>query len=176
MRSTWRLCVADGRSASVWPAHHSPGSLHPTHPHAVLIPHPPRPLPNTGTSITGATVSDHAGVRRVHFIFDRGLRKFKGDLRFWLQYIDFAQRSQSTHALGRILAKYVVVPQPALLERIASGTCLLGRARALGARFLGPPFSKDLWRVLTSLSLSLSRQCPPIPPARRAPVDPRGVL
>ena len=47
----------------------------------------------------------------------------------------------------------------ALLERIASGTCLLGRARALGARFLGPPFSKDLRRVLTScplLSLSLS--------------------
>ena len=51
-------------------------------------------------------MSDFAGVRRIHFIFDRGLRKFKGDVRFWLQYIDFAHRAGSTHALGRILAKY----------------------------------------------------------------------
>ena len=58
-----------------------------------------------GSIITGASISDHAGHRRIHFIFERLLRRFKGDVRLWLQYIDFARRTGSLNALGRIMAR-----------------------------------------------------------------------
>jgi U3 small nucleolar RNA-associated protein 6 len=34
-------------------------------------------------------VADTAGVRRLHFIYTRALRKFKGDLRLWHAYLSF---------------------------------------------------------------------------------------
>jgi len=68
-----------------------------------------------GTTTSGTSISDHAGVRRVHFIFDRALRKFGGDVRLWLQYFDFAQRAGSTHALGRLLARYFGILERGLL-------------------------------------------------------------
>lgn len=37
-------------------------------------------------------VADTAGVRRLHFIYARALRKFKGDLRLWHSYLAFCTR------------------------------------------------------------------------------------
>jgi len=38
------------------------------------------------------TEADYAFTSRVHVLFQRVLRKFKGDLALWLQYVEFCQR------------------------------------------------------------------------------------
>jgi len=55
--------------------------------------------------VTKSSISDHTMVRRIHFIFERGLRKFGGDLRLWLQFIDYAKRSGSRQTLSRLFAR-----------------------------------------------------------------------
>jgi hypothetical protein len=49
--------------------------------------------------------SEHAGARRMHFIFRRALRRFPGDVRLWLQYLDYAHHAGAHQAVGRILAR-----------------------------------------------------------------------
>ena len=46
--------------------------------------------------------SDHAAVRTVHLLFDRALRRFKSDPAMWLQWVDFAMRSDGGKALSKI--------------------------------------------------------------------------
>ncbi len=46
--------------------------------------------------------ADHAAVRSVHLLFDRALRRFKSDPAMWLQWIDFAMRSDGGKALSKI--------------------------------------------------------------------------
>ena len=53
------------------------------------------------------THSDHAGVRRIHHLFDRFTRKFHGELEVWLEYIRFATESKSYRAVGRIFARAI---------------------------------------------------------------------
>eukprot|EP00931_Biecheleriopsis_adriatica_P058534 TRINITY_DN3487_c0_g1_i1.p1 TRINITY_DN3487_c0_g1~~TRINITY_DN3487_c0_g1_i1.p1 ORF type:complete len:654 (+),score=171.71 TRINITY_DN3487_c0_g1_i1:65-1963(+) len=55
------------------------------------------------------SISDYAGVKRVHNVLRRGSLRFKGDMRLWYQHIDFCLRSGSTKTLNRVLlraAKY----------------------------------------------------------------------
>jgi hypothetical protein len=49
-----------------------------------------------------AAASDHSIVRRSHFIFDRACKRFRQDVAWWLQWADFALRSNSAKAAGRI--------------------------------------------------------------------------
>ena len=43
-------------------------------------------------------------MQRVHFIFSRALQKFKGDLRLWLQYFDFCEKTGGSKILGKAFA------------------------------------------------------------------------
>ena len=44
---------------------------------------------------TSSSPSDHHIEQHIHLIFRRGLRKFKSDLNFWMQYIDFCKKNES---------------------------------------------------------------------------------
>lgn len=48
--------------------------------------------------------SEYAIIQRVHFIFQRALQKFKGDLRLWLQYFDFCDKTRGAKILGKAYA------------------------------------------------------------------------
>ena len=52
-----------------------------------------------------SSLGDFAGVKRVHFLFDRALRKFGSDLALWLRYLDFAKRTGSSKALSQIFPR-----------------------------------------------------------------------
>lgn len=45
----------------------------------------------------------HTGPRRIFFIFDRATRKFHGDIKLWMQYIEFAKRQKSSKKLSGII-------------------------------------------------------------------------
>jgi len=50
------------------------------------------------------TVSDHAGARRIHGLYNRALRRFKSDVTLWAQYINFCKSSGAQRQLGRVYA------------------------------------------------------------------------
>ncbi|GMH79612.1 hypothetical protein TL16_g08199 [Triparma laevis f. inornata] len=54
---------------------------------------------------TSSSPSDHHIEQHIHLIFRRGLRKFKGDVQFWLQYIDFCKKNSSNKKLSTIFAE-----------------------------------------------------------------------
>jgi hypothetical protein len=49
--------------------------------------------------------SDHAGMKRVHLIFDRALRRFDDDTALWLQYMAFCTKTRSTKTLARLFPR-----------------------------------------------------------------------
>ena len=49
--------------------------------------------------------SDFAVRKRVHFIYDRALRRFKGDETLWLQWADYAEKTSARARLGRLLKR-----------------------------------------------------------------------
>ncbi|RPD63879.1 hypothetical protein L227DRAFT_572320 [Lentinus tigrinus ALCF2SS1-6] len=51
------------------------------------------------------SISDYALVRRQFQIFERALRKFKGDVGLWLQYIQVAKKERARALVGRITAR-----------------------------------------------------------------------
>ena len=51
------------------------------------------------------SVSDYALVRRQFQIFERALKKFKGDVGLWLQYIQVAKKEGARALVGRITAR-----------------------------------------------------------------------
>ncbi|KAI8975808.1 U3 small nucleolar RNA-associated protein 6-domain-containing protein [Trametes punicea] len=51
------------------------------------------------------SVSDYALVRRQFQIFERALKKFKGDVGLWIQYIQVAKREGARALVGRITAR-----------------------------------------------------------------------
>ncbi|GMI09472.1 hypothetical protein TrVE_jg9982 [Triparma verrucosa] len=54
---------------------------------------------------TSSSPSDHHIEQHIHLIFRRGLRKFKSDLNFWMQYIDFCKKNESQKKLSSIYAE-----------------------------------------------------------------------
>ena len=48
--------------------------------------------------------ADTAGIRRIHFIHTRALRKFRGDLRLWTKYFAFCRDTNSTRSLDKVSA------------------------------------------------------------------------
>ena len=51
------------------------------------------------------SVSDYALVRRQFHIFERALKKFKGDVALWIQYIQVAKKEGARTLVGRITAR-----------------------------------------------------------------------
>jgi len=64
-----------------------------------------RRLRKNKAGLSKSTPSDHAGKQLVHFIFERALRKFRGDLELWLQYLDYCCSTSSHKAHSRALAQ-----------------------------------------------------------------------
>ena len=64
-----------------------------------------RKLRRARLALRRTTVSDHAGVRRMHFIFDRACRRFRGTVAWWLQWLDFCLRTGSARAAARVVAR-----------------------------------------------------------------------
>lgn len=49
-----------------------------------------------------ASIADRALMRRIHFIFERATRKFPGDLRLWLAWLEFCQAQSSKRIFSRV--------------------------------------------------------------------------
>ncbi|KAK9837160.1 hypothetical protein WJX81_007266 [Elliptochloris bilobata] len=66
-----------------------------------------RRLRKDAAGLTGAkkSLADHALVRRVHFIFERATRKFRGDLALWHSWLQFCKDSRSARQMSKVLTK-----------------------------------------------------------------------
>ena len=51
------------------------------------------------------SVSDYAVVKRVFQIFERAVRKFKGDVGLWMEYIRVADKVGAKALVGKITAR-----------------------------------------------------------------------
>ena len=60
--------------------------------------------------------ADHAVRKRVHFIFDRALRRFKGDEQLWLQWVAYSEKTRAHTRLGRIFARALALPESSQRE------------------------------------------------------------
>ncbi|CAM0143018.1 U3 snoRNP protein [Umbelopsis sp. WA50703] len=98
------------------------------------------------------SVSDYAGNRRIFFIFERALRKFKGDIALWLQYIEFAKANSANKTLGKIFADAIQLhPRKAPLWIMAASWEFEENANIVAARVLMQrglrlnPAEEQLW-------------------------------
>ena len=64
--------------------------------------------------IKKSKASDNAIVHRIIVLFTRAVRKFRGDSRLWLQFIDFGLRTNSSRLLTRIMPRYCPIPTSVL--------------------------------------------------------------
>lgn len=48
------------------------------------------------------SLADHAGPRRIHFIFERSTRKFAGDLALWSRWLGHCRESGTTRRTSRV--------------------------------------------------------------------------
>ena len=80
----------------------------------VLLPHKERSL--TCTSLcplqkrladedarTGS--SDHSMSRRIHFIYERALRRFKNDLQLWVEYIEYCRHTRASKRIQKVIPR-----------------------------------------------------------------------
>jgi U3 small nucleolar RNA-associated protein 6 len=51
------------------------------------------------------SLADYALVKRVHFIFERAVRKFKRDLGVWTRWLEFCRATRSNRRLSRVAAR-----------------------------------------------------------------------
>lgn len=65
--------------------------------------------------ITGSRRDADYGIQnRIHGLFRRVLKKFKGDLKLWLQYIEFAEKSYHKISLSRIFGRALAIHPSAI--------------------------------------------------------------
>jgi U3 small nucleolar RNA-associated protein 6 len=84
-----------------------------------------------------STLADHCIVRRTHFIFERALRKFRGDLSLWSRWLKFCQDSKSTRQMSRVLTRALQLhPNCASLWTYAAAWEFEHNANAVAARAL----------------------------------------
>lgn len=56
--------------------------------------------------ITGKkTLSDFAITRRIHFIYERATRKFRGDLGLWMSWLEYCRESRSPKQMSRAVTR-----------------------------------------------------------------------
>ncbi len=53
----------------------------------------------------GVSLSDVAGLRRIHGLYQKALRKWKGDVDLWVQYLTWCKETSSTRVLGKTFAQ-----------------------------------------------------------------------
>ncbi|KAH9892817.1 U3 small nucleolar RNA-associated protein 6-domain-containing protein [Cubamyces lactineus] len=106
------------------------------------------------------SVSDYALVRRQFQIFERALKKFKGDVGLWIQYIQVAKKEGARSLVGRITARALQLHPnvPALYVLAAShelehlspsaARALLQRGLRLNAD------SVEMWREYVRMELN----------------------
>jgi hypothetical protein len=51
------------------------------------------------------SIADYAIVRRIHFIFERAVRRFRSDLSLWTAWLEFCRASNSNRRLGRVVGR-----------------------------------------------------------------------
>ena len=51
------------------------------------------------------SLADYGIIRRIHFIFDRATRKFKGDPGVWMTWLKFCKDSQSKRQVSKVITK-----------------------------------------------------------------------
>ncbi|KAI8906696.1 U3 small nucleolar RNA-associated protein 6-domain-containing protein, partial [Gorgonomyces haynaldii] len=61
--------------------------------------------PEPGKS--GITISDYSLVSRIHSLYQKMLKKFKGDVGLWQQYFEWARKIKSSKTLARTFAKAI---------------------------------------------------------------------
>ncbi|ORX93777.1 hypothetical protein K493DRAFT_284390 [Basidiobolus meristosporus CBS 931.73] len=106
------------------------------------------------------SVSDYAGPRRVNFIFERALLKFKGDVPLWLQWVDFAKRNKMNKLLSKIFARAIQLhPAKPSLWIMAASWEFEDNLNTTAARILLQrglrlnPESQELWLEYVRLEL-----------------------
>ena len=57
------------------------------------------------TTRIGQGAADNMVQRRVHFIFDRATRRFKGDEQLWLTWIEYSEKSKASTRLSVVFAR-----------------------------------------------------------------------
>ncbi|EIW63031.1 snoRNA-binding rRNA-processing protein UTP6 [Trametes versicolor FP-101664 SS1] len=106
------------------------------------------------------SVSDYALVRRQFQIFERALKKFKGDVGLWIQYVQVAKREGARALVGRITARALQLHPnvPALYVLAASHELehlSPSAARALLQRGLRlNSDSVEMWREYVKMELN----------------------
>lgn len=120
------------------------------------------------------TVSDYSGVHRMHFLFERATKRYKGDMRLWFQYIDFCLRSGSTRILSKVLLRCVKLhPKEVNVWLLAADRSLkcgqVKAARTLLLRALRfSPRNAKLWGEFFRLEVQAARN---VELAGKAPED-----
>ncbi|KAK9762196.1 U3 snoRNP protein [Basidiobolus ranarum] len=106
------------------------------------------------------SVSDYAGPRRINFIFERALVKYKGDVALWLQWVDFAKGNKMNKLLSKIFARAIQLhPAKPSLWILAASWEFEDNLNTNGARILLQrglrlnPESQDLWLEYFRLEL-----------------------
>ncbi|KAI9010502.1 U3 small nucleolar RNA-associated protein 6-domain-containing protein [Phycomyces nitens] len=106
------------------------------------------------------TESDYAGNKRIFELFKRATNKFKGDVRLWIQYIDFAKKAGANNILSGIFVQAIQFhPTKATLWILAASweyenNANIGAARVLMQRALRiNPENKLLWHEYFRLEL-----------------------
>ena len=51
------------------------------------------------------TISDYSIKRRIYHLFDRATTKFAGDVKLWVQYIEFAKNEGDDKVLSKIFGR-----------------------------------------------------------------------
>jgi U3 small nucleolar RNA-associated protein 6 len=111
------------------------------------------------------SLADHCIVRRIHFIYERALRKFKGDLTLWAQWIHYCQVSKSFRQMSRVLLRALQLhPSCAALWTYAAAWEFEHNRNATAARALmqrGLRMCKDipaLWHEYFRMELLYAAQ------------------
>jgi U3 small nucleolar RNA-associated protein 6 len=65
-----------------------------------------RQLRRKAKAISGKrSLADYGIVRRIHFIYDRATRKFKGDVTIWMSWLQFCKQSNSKRQVSKVVTK-----------------------------------------------------------------------
>ena len=65
-----------------------------------------RQLRRKSKAIAGKrSLADYGIVWRIHFIYDRATRKFKGDITIWMSWLQFCRESNSKRQVSKVVTK-----------------------------------------------------------------------
>jgi U3 small nucleolar RNA-associated protein 6 len=75
--------------------------------------------------ITGKrSLADYGLLRRIHFIFDRATRKFKGNLSVWMAWLEFCKSSRSSRQVSKVVTRALKLhPTAPFLWAYAAAWC-----------------------------------------------------